>query len=716
MAQALVGFPAMTKGASLMDYILTFEKLVSEYKRVALTKCDENLQIGTLLKGIPQELRRHLLVDMTGSATYAEVRSRLLEYEKRSQTWSAENILSSLSVANPTSHRNNEYKGPIPMEIDRAKGKKGDKGRKGDGKSKGKYGKGKGYGAGYGRGRGGKSKGRGRYGKGRGRGGKGGKHGKSGGKQLRQVGKGYGGGKGSDKGKGKGSGPTCYNCGKQGHIAAECYSKSSGKGGCSKSGKGKVRQVYGEEEWNQSQRQEQGQGQWQNWNNVQANNQETNQKPQQQASQGNVRVVQQATGTERVRRIEESTVMIEEVEDEVVDLIDMFNDMAANYNVRMVKNKPAAKIKAKAEAKAQVRDQDEEDPIGEDESPTSSDEDLFDKTNAEVKKDLLEYALVLLKDYLKNMCGDKQKHLYYRKFQNMKLEWSSIKDENDLTQMVLDYLEKERAPQSRKIFLTRMEAHARNLGQLRRADRGSKEDREQGKGDGKPVYWSHEKQDWVVKCPIDLPSPGFTDSEAEAIDEEMEEEDDDKDEAIEMPRGSKDPDPKRRIRRVEMFDIGDEDEEEETMVIDDLMACYLDVEIGRIRTVYHESYDEWNIIPVEVVLDSGAGCHVLPLSYYSDDLGTKELPELRMVISDAQGNLIRATETRANITFEFTKEGGKAVKVNDSAVFGQVTQPLFAVGSMEDRLGYFTMRCSHSMVVQRQHKNSNQVCSELNGI
>ena len=33
MAQALVGFPAMSKGASLMDYVLTFEKLVSEYMR-----------------------------------------------------------------------------------------------------------------------------------------------------------------------------------------------------------------------------------------------------------------------------------------------------------------------------------------------------------------------------------------------------------------------------------------------------------------------------------------------------------------------------------------------------------------------------------------------------------------------------------------------------------------------------------------------------------
>ena len=57
--------------------------------------------------------------------------------------------------------------------------------------------------------------------------------------------------------------------------------------------------------------------------------------------------------------------------------------------------------------------------------------------------------------------------------------------------------------------------------------------------------------------------------------------------------------------------------------------------------------------PVKVCLGSGADCHVLPLSFYSEELGATELPELRMMITDAQGNAIRTTETRANVTFEF---------------------------------------------------------------
>ena len=43
--------------------------------------------------------------------------------------------------------------------------------------------------------------------------------------------------------------------------------------------------------------------------------------------------------------MQESTVMIEEVEDEVVDLIGMFNNFATGSNVRMVKEKPSGSKK-----------------------------------------------------------------------------------------------------------------------------------------------------------------------------------------------------------------------------------------------------------------------------------------------------------------------------------------------------------------------------------
>ncbi|CAE7514254.1 unnamed protein product [Symbiodinium natans] len=98
----------------------------------------------------------------------------------------------------------------------------------------------------------------------------------------------------------------------------------------------------------------------------------------------------------------------------------------------------------------------------------------------------------------------------------------------------------------------------------------------------------------------------------------------------------------------------------------------------RVRTVRFPGYEDL----IEVVLDSGADCHVLPLSYYSEDLGEVELPALKMVITDAQGNAIRTTEARTNITFEFQRSDGRVIKVKNTAVFGQVTQPLFAVGKL----------------------------------
>ena len=134
------------------------------------------------------------------------------------------------------------------------------------------------------------------------------------------------------------------------------------------------------------------------------------------------------------------------------------------------------------------------------------------------------------------------------------------------------------------------------------------------------------------------------------------------------------------VRRVEVFDISDGDDE--MMVIDELMEWYLGEDVERVRTLNDQQYERDWYEPVEVCLDSGADCHVLPLSFYSEELGTTELPELRMMITDAQGNAIRTTRTRANITFEFQKENGRTSKVIDSCAFGEVTQPLFAVGKL----------------------------------
>ena len=492
-----------------MDYVLTFEKLISECEKISGTKYDDNLKIGTLLKGIPQNLKQHVMVDITDRTTYDELRTKLLQYERSNQTWSAENILGSLSVPDPTTHTSSKpYQGPIPVELDRIyfrKGKgdqkgKGDKGK--GGKGKGDRGKGKGYGGRKG-GRGSKGKGRGfgrGFGKGRGKG-------KKGGKNVRQVeGKGY------ESGKGKsGQGVVCYNCGKTGHIASECWSAPSGKGK-GKGGKGKVRNVQetGEEDWSTD--------------------------PQASSStQPQARTAPAAKGNEQVRRLVTTPMpIIEEVDDDdYVDLIGMFEDLAHDWSVRAVK--------------------------------MIESEQLVKVVNMADGSDEEEYE----RDEL---------HEWYEDLEVDKLNSKKAKPGENI------------------------------------------------------LRWDETKQDWMVK-PFEIPSPGFTDSEEE-IDLSTQ---DWLEKPVEIPS------PGHHIRAV--------------------------------SARYSEPL-------VEVVLDSGADCHVLPLSYYSEDLGTVEFPALRMVIQDAQGNRIRTTETRANITFEFQRTDGRVIKVRDSAVFGDVTQPLFAVGKL----------------------------------
>ena len=230
---------------------------------------------------------------------------KLLQYERSNQTWSAENILGSLSVQNTSSSHSKDCQGRIPIEIDRLHkggpkggGKKGDKGGKGkDG------GKGKGHGFG-GRGRG---YGTGRYGNGRGFG-----------KEEALV-------KVKEKAEEKES--TMRDKLKtrvmvKEKVESKVVIQSKGQGG-----KGQIRQVWGEE-------------QWQDGNEDQPN--EPASSSTGNANRSTANAAPSARGNERIQRV-----IIEEVaddddgdddDDEVVDLIGMFDEMVSR--LRVVRERP----------------------------------------------------------------------------------------------------------------------------------------------------------------------------------------------------------------------------------------------------------------------------------------------------------------------------------------------------------------------------------------
>ncbi|CAE7849605.1 unnamed protein product, partial [Symbiodinium necroappetens] len=216
LAQALTRFPPLKEGASVLEYTLGYERLITEYEKLSSARYPEDLKISTLMSGLPQDIKRYLQLQIDDSTTYNGLRSTLLQFERTAATWSTEHVLKAIGVDKDSPlHPGN---GPVPMDVDRVeqgKPKGSWKGKKGDvGKDKGKKGKGdkgswnsKGYdqAKGY--------KGYGNF--------KGNVKGKFGGGKGKEKGKkSFGKGFGSPGGKGKG---PCFICGRMGHRAAECH-------------------------------------------------------------------------------------------------------------------------------------------------------------------------------------------------------------------------------------------------------------------------------------------------------------------------------------------------------------------------------------------------------------------------------------------------------------------------------------------------------------
>ncbi|CAE7811967.1 unnamed protein product [Symbiodinium sp. CCMP2592] len=234
LAEALVSFPPLQAGSSLLEYVLVYERLIREYEAVSHTFYPDNLKMSTLLKGLPSDVKRHIQLNLSGDTTYTGLRDKLLQFEKTTASWTTEHVMRGLQLTSSTTSSfgmpfTSDQSGPSPMEIDRLHAESGGKPKGKGAFGGGKYGKGKPYQKGL------KGKPFGLQGvpggfhqKGfKGKGKFGGKKGKL------MMSPFYGSGKGKSqqkgkqnkgpKGKGsKGVGP-CYACGRMGHVAADCW-------------------------------------------------------------------------------------------------------------------------------------------------------------------------------------------------------------------------------------------------------------------------------------------------------------------------------------------------------------------------------------------------------------------------------------------------------------------------------------------------------------
>ena len=201
LLQAFLNHPVFNKEKSLLEQVLGLERLSEEYHTVSKEEISDNTKLSVLLRVVPQHLRQHLQLQLDEAATYANVRERVLAYERTTTSWTSSAVYRELDIKD-SGNRGDEA---VPMEIDRVKGKLKGKQQKGKGKS-GKDGKGKSGWKGDG-----KNKGKG-YGYD-------GNKGK--GKNYRNYGKASG-----EKGKGKLPYDTCKLCGGRGHWSKECLVRS----------------------------------------------------------------------------------------------------------------------------------------------------------------------------------------------------------------------------------------------------------------------------------------------------------------------------------------------------------------------------------------------------------------------------------------------------------------------------------------------------------
>ena len=82
---------------------------------------------------------------------------------------------------------------------------------------------------------------------------------------------------------------------------------------------------------------------------------------------------------------------------------------------------------------------------------------------------------------------------------------------------------------------------------------------------------------------------------------------------------------------------------------------------------------------VEVILDSGADCHVLPIEGWYD---AGQDSKANFVLQDAQGRVIPGASVRENVEFIMMKKDGTKFTIRNQAVLAEVKHPLFALGKL----------------------------------
>ena len=206
LLNALMGMPAFTKERTCLEQIQNMERLSEEYRKASGQEINDDILLSTLIRVLPRHIQQHIQLSMDEQSSFAQVKDRVLAYERVSSTWTKDRVLADAGIAplGAVSSYANDGGASAPMEINMIKGKGKWKGKQQSdkGKSKGKSGfdKGKPKGKQFDKGKGKSSS------KGAGDSSKGSQKGQSGAKLDSNV---------------------CAYCGKYGHWQRDCLKKKS---------------------------------------------------------------------------------------------------------------------------------------------------------------------------------------------------------------------------------------------------------------------------------------------------------------------------------------------------------------------------------------------------------------------------------------------------------------------------------------------------------
>ena len=119
------------------------ERLSEEYRKASGQEMNDDILLSTLIRVLPRHIQQHIQLSMDEQSSFAQVKDRVLAYERVSSTWTKDMVLADAGIAPlgaVSSYASDGGASALSLQINMIKGKGKWKGKPDKGKSKGKSG------------------------------------------------------------------------------------------------------------------------------------------------------------------------------------------------------------------------------------------------------------------------------------------------------------------------------------------------------------------------------------------------------------------------------------------------------------------------------------------------------------------------------------------------------------------------------------------------